>query len=233
MVIAIQVDNTKVVTLNPTWFLNLKLIGSDDTAMDILGAFLVIKGLGDMSTMVGMVRSCCGGGELVWVLVSMLWLTWNSVWIVALAVVDLGSFPGCGVTPSNRSNSSQCSQLLFIPLSTQSRYPKSYPFSYSSFLSFPYPKSLPSLMACCHSNCRFWFPFVVETALTNRFMSLKVAFLMKNTKSNMWCCSEAIAAVGNEMGGCGASVEIVRDNPGVFPGYPYPYPSQPLPPTVG
>ena len=28
-------------------------------------------------------------------------------------------------------------------------------------------------------------------------------------------------------------VEIVGGNPGVFQGYPYPYPSQPLPPVVG
>jgi hypothetical protein len=43
---------------------------------------------------------------------------------------------------------------------------------------------------------------VVETALTNQLMSLKVALLTKKPKSSVSCGSEAVAAVGNKMGNC-------------------------------
>ena len=82
-----------VSALNVTCFSSSGFVGLDDMAMDVLGAFSVIDGLNDMSTMTG---GCCGGGR-------------GLVWVAMSAMVGLDLFLGLKDTPSDCSSSSQCS----------------------------------------------------------------------------------------------------------------------------
>jgi hypothetical protein len=82
--------------LNVTCFLSLGLIRLDDVAMEVLGAFLIIDGLGDMSAVVGRVFCFCGRGR-------------GSVWVGMSAVVGLDLFLGLINTPSDCLSSFQCS----------------------------------------------------------------------------------------------------------------------------